>query len=170
MEVGTSQLAKCLGVSTRRIAALCDEGIVIKIDRGRFDLTQSVKNYIDFKVSGATSKEEQSFDDVRTEHEKLKMRKTELAVRRLEGTLHRAEDVERLWTTMATAVKTRLLGLPVKVAPQVVGLEDTAEVQEILRREVSDALSEVSQYDPADYDGGLLDDEDGDDDNEQQEG
>ena len=79
------------------------------------------------------------------------MRKTELHVRLLEGKLHRAADVERIWSQMATAVKGRLLSIPVKLAPQVAGLTDRAEIQRMVAREVEDALNEIAAYDPADY-------------------
>ena len=70
----------------------------------------------------------------------------------MHGSIHAAADVERLWTNMAATVKTRLLGIPVKLAPQLCGLEDTAAIRELLQKEVTDALNEVSGYDPADYD------------------
>ena len=64
----------------------------------------------------------------------------------------------------------RLLGIPVKAAPQVAGMEDTGEIQQALQREVAEALNEIAGYDPADFADPLPleeDETDGDDDQEE---
>ncbi|BAK99720.1 putative terminase small subunit [Oscillibacter valericigenes Sjm18-20] len=152
MEVNAAVLAECFGVTKRRIEMMANEGTVVRIRRGKYDLGQSVKNYINYMTHAEKSTEEKTLDGVRAAHERIKMRKTELTVMRMEGQLHLASDVERLWGNMAATVKSRMLGIPVKLAPQVTGLTDATEVQSLLTREITDALNEVSGYDPADYD------------------
>lgn len=159
MEVNASVLAECFGVSKRRVQQLADEDVAVKVRRGTYDLAASVKNYIDYMTRTGRTTEQKKYDDIRAEHEAVKMRKTELTVMRMEGKLHLAADVERLWGNMAATVKSRMLGIPIKLAPQLTGLTDTAEVQEIMQREITDALNEVSGYDPADYDDYEPDDE-----------
>ncbi|WP_040663674.1 hypothetical protein [Oscillibacter ruminantium] len=163
MEVNAAALAECFGVTKRRVQMMADEGIVVRIRRGKYDLGQSVKNYIDYMAKAGKSKEEKALDDIRADHERVKMRKTELTVKRLEGQMHLASDVERLWGNMAETVKSRMLGIPVKLAPQVTGLTDTAEIQNMMQKEITDALNEVSGYDPADYDDYEPEDEENED-------
>lgn len=152
MEVNAAALAECFGVTKRRIEMMANEGTVVRIRRGKYDLGQSVKNYIDYMTHAEKSTEGKTLDGVRAAHERIKMRKTELIVQRMEGQLHLASDVERLWGNMAGTVKSRMLGIPVKLAPQVTGLTDTKEIEGLLTREITAAMNEVSGYDPADYD------------------
>lgn len=171
MEVSTEQLANCLGITTRRVQLLAKESVVLKLRRGTYDLEKSVQGYIAYKLESLEqSQEQKSLDEIRGDHERWKMRKTQLAVRLMEGKLHRAEDVERVWTQSAAAVRSRLLGIPVKAAPQVAGMEDAGEVQKILQREVAEALNEIAAYDPADFADPLpLEDEEEDGEDSQEE-
>lgn len=172
MEVSTEQLANCLGITTRRVQLLAKENVVLKLRRGTYDLEKSVQGYIAYKLESLEqSQAQKSLDEIRADHEMWKMRKTQLAVRLMEGKLHRAEDVERVWTQSAAAVRSRLLGIPVKAAPQVAGMEDAGEVQKILQREVAEALNEIAAYDPADFADPLpLEDEEEEDDSQEESG
>ena len=171
MEVAADVLANCLGITPRRVQLLAKQGAVVKLRRGVYDLEKSVQSYITYKLESLEeSQEQKSLDEIRADHERWKMRKTQLAVQLLEGKLHRAEDVERVWSQSAAAVRSRLLGIPVKAAPQVAGMEDTGEIQQALQREVAEALNEIAGYDPADFADPLPleeDETDGDDDQEE---
>ena len=152
VEVNTQTLAACLGISQRMVRQLAEDDVVVRTRRGVYDLEHSVQGYINFKITQAKPKKrEMTLEQVKTEHEFIKMRKTELTVRTLESKLHKAEDVERFWTTMASAVKTRLLAIAVKVSPEIAGIEDKAQIQKVISREVADALNEISEYNPADF-------------------
>lgn len=152
MEVNTSTLGECLGLSRKRVSDLTKEGVLVKVQRGTYDLGESVQGYINWRLSAKKkSKAERTLDEVKAEHEELKMRKTELAVRLMENKIHRADDVKRVWTGMAAAVKSRLLSIPIKAAPQVAGVENIPEVQKLLSREIMEALNEIAEYNPADY-------------------
>ena len=170
MEVAADVLANCLGITPRRVQLLAKQGAVVKLRRGVYDLEKSVQSYITYKLENLEENQEQkSLDEIRADHERWKMRKTQLAVQLLEGKLHRAEDVERVWSQSAAAVRSRLLGIPVKAAPQVAGMEDAGEIQQVLQREVAEALNEIAGYDPADFADPLPleeDEADGDDDQE----
>ena len=152
MEVAADVLANCLGITPRRVQLLAKQGAVVKLRRGVYDLEKSVQSYITYKLESLEeSQEQKSLDEIRADHERWKMRKTQLAVQLLEGKLHRAEDVERVWSQSAAAVRSRLLGIPVKAAPQVAGMEDAGEIQQVLQREVAEALNEIAGYDPTDF-------------------
>lgn len=157
-EVTEVELAEYLGLSTRRIRQLYKDGVVIKSQRGRYDLKASVLGYIktirqDETKKGADleklkiSKEAESLM-----HERLKKRMTELKVLELEKKLHRAEDVEYFWNAMVMAAKSRLTSIPVKCSPLLVGIEDRKEIQAILKREVAEALNELANYDVDKFD------------------
>lgn len=158
IEVTTVELAEYLGLSDRRIRQLEKEGVVIKSQRGRYDLKQSVLGYINSirqqeKKQGADlEKLKISKEAEGLMHERLKKRITELKVLELEKKLHRAEDVEYFWNAMVIAAKSRLTSIPVKCAPILIGIEDRKEIQAILKREVDDALNELADYDVDKFD------------------
>lgn len=77
----------------------------------------------------------------KAKHEKAKLELEELA-----GKLHRAEDVEAVWTDILIRFRQRVLGIPSKAAPQVARESDPGACQMILKDLVEEALSELSDY------------------------
>lgn len=152
-EVTEVELAEYLGLSTRRIRQLVKEGVVVKSQRGRYDLKASVLGYINSirqqekRGTADLEKLKISREAESLMHERLKKRKTELQVLNLEKKMHTSEDVEYFWNSMILSAKSRLTAIPVKCAPVLVGIEDRKEIQSILKREISDALSELANYD-----------------------
>ena len=158
IEVTEVELAEYLGLSTRRIRQLFKEGVVIKSQRGRYDLKSSVLGYIN-SIRQAEKKKDVDLEKLKISkeaeglmHERLKKRITELKVQEMEKKLHRSEDVEYFWNTMVLAAKSRLTSIPVKAAPLLVGIEDRKEIQSILKREVAEALNEIADYDVEKFD------------------
>lgn len=158
VEVSEVELAEYLGLSTRRIRQLFKEGVVIKSQRGRYDLKQSVLGYIN-SIRQMDKKKDADLERLKISkeaeslmHERLKKRMTELKVQELEKKLHRSEDVEFFWNSMVLAAKSRLTSIPVKCAPLLVGIEDRKEIQSILKREVAEALNEIADYDVDKFD------------------
>lgn len=166
IEVTEAELAEYLGLSTRRIRQLFKEGIVIKSQRGKYDLKSSVNKYINTLREREKSKDDNleklkiSKEAEMLMHERLRKRKTELQVLQMEKKMHSSEDVEHFWNAMVMSAKSRITAIPVKVAPVLVGLEDRKEIQSILKREVSEALSELANYDIDQFESEYTDDED----------
>lgn len=169
VEVTEVELAEYLGLSTRRIRQLVKEGVCVKSQRGRYDLKGSVLGYInsirqdDRQKTTDIEKLKLTREAEQLMHERLKKRKTELEVSKLEKKMHTSEDVEYFWNAMVLAAKAKITAIPVKCAPVLVGIEDRKEIQSILKREISEALSELANYDidkfESDYDDVLEDGE-----------
>lgn len=169
IEVTEVELAEYLGLSTRRIRQLFKEGVVIKSQRGRYDLKSSVLGYIN-SIRHSEAKKDADLEKLKISreaeslmHERLKKRKTELVVLEMEKKLHRSEDVEYFWNSMVLSAKSRLTSIPVKTAPLLVGIEDRKEIQAILKREVAEALNELADYDVDNFDMNIGDEDAGDD-------
>lgn len=164
IEVSEAELAETLGLSGRRIRQLFKEGVVIKSQRGKYDLKASVKSYINTLRAKEKNKDETieklkiSTEAEKLSHERIKKRKTELVVLQMEKKMHTSEDVEHFWNAMVLSAKSRITAIPVKVAPLLVGLEDRKEIQAILKRETSEALSELANYDIDQFDSEFIDD------------
>lgn len=79
---------------------------------------------------------------------KFQADKAELEVSVIKGNLIPAEQVEHGWSKMAAAFRSKILGIPSKVAPQVAAEGDVRVIEQLLRTECNEALSELSEYDP----------------------
>lgn len=153
LEVTEAELAECLGLSDRRIRVLANDGIVFKTKPARYDLKKSVNGYINF-IKDTKKEEKQGIDKVKLAreaeglmHDKLKKRKTELQVMQMEKELLFAKDVISMWTDFATMVKSKLLNIPTKLAPQIVGVEDVTVIKKTITAEVTEALNEIADFD-----------------------
>ncbi|GEA17753.1 hypothetical protein [Moorella sp. E306M] len=145
----TSELAEILGLTDRRIRQLEQAGIISKLSRGKFDLAASVKQYIAWiKASSTESDEELDLKKEKTLLTRANRQKVELELQIMRGELHRSEDVRRVMNDMLGAFRARCLAIPTKAAPRLQGQTDLAVIQDIIKKEVYEALMELSDYDP----------------------
>lgn len=146
----TSELAEILGLSDRRIRQLEQEGVISKIERGKFNLPKAVQQYISWIKSQAAAKYEEELDlrKEKTLLTRAQRQKTELELQIMRGELHRSEDVQRVMNDMLGAFRARCLAIPSKAAPQIQGQTDLAVIQDVIKKEVYEALAELSEYDP----------------------
>ena len=156
MEANQKQLAKILGLTDRHIRRLRDEYGLFKKQEGKrtYTLESCVPEYLEYKLeeAGKTgsgyNKEKQQ-----AEHEEIKKKISMLKLRKLQGQLHEAADVEIFLTDMLSAFRNRLLSIPQKVTPLLVGEDDNNVIMDILEKEIFGALGELSEYDPQKIDG-----------------
>lgn len=103
-------------------------------------------------TSENTSKLSKQLEKEKVRNERAKADKMELTVERLRGNLIPADMVERVWSNMTASFRAKILALPTKVALSIVGLKSPAEGEAILRDKVEEALSELAEYRPEQYD------------------
>ncbi len=150
--VSQSNFAKAVGLTTGRVSQLIHEGVVIRDDedaRGGVFLLQSVRNYDRLKGVGTQAEGEADIDYMSEKalHERVKRELAELKLAKAEARAYDARTVEMVLTEMLSNLRTQLLGLPSKLAPQ---LEDKSkgEIYEIMTREIEEKLDELSEYTP----------------------
>ena len=68
-----------------------------------------------------------------------------IEVKRLEGELLHRDTVIHAWSVLVSNARTRLLAMPDKLTPSIVGKTDYAEVRDIIKDEVYEALSELAE-------------------------
>ncbi|WP_338826270.1 hypothetical protein MTBGP_09730 [Moorella thermoacetica] len=142
--VKSKELAQILGITQRRVNQLTKEGVLEKDSKGFFDLTKAVPAYVDYVTV--------ENDELRREkilHERAKRRKAELQLKVMEGELHYGKDVERVMNHMLSTFRARILGMAHKLAPQLLMLDNIGVIVKIIDREAREALTELSNYDPA---------------------
>lgn len=149
--VSSPELAEMFGVSDRYIRMLAQDGIVKKSgNRGKYLLIESVKGFVEFI-------REQSSADVDLKDTKLK-KETEkiekdielkaIKISELKNELHSADIVRKVMTVMLTNLKGKLLAVPNKIAPLVVGCDNLGDIQGIVLSSIEDVLLELSEYSP----------------------
>lgn len=157
--VNSATLEKIIGVSDRRIRQLAEEGIVIRAAKGRYKLKDSIMNYIltlkvAMEAAGTDSPDgELDLEEEKAIHERVKRHISELKLQVMKGELHRSGDVERVMTDMLVSIRARLLAMPTKLAPLLVARNDVGYIRTALNREVLDALNELKDYNPKDFQG-----------------
>lgn len=165
MVVNQKELAQCLGISSRRVRQLREEGLfrLSKVDSG-YNLEKSIQEYIEYKINAETGRRASiSKEQVQAEHEEVKMKISMLKLRKLRRELHEAADVEAFLTAMLLRFRNRLLAVPSKLAMQISGENDTNTIIQIIRKEMMAVLEELSSYDPDEIDGGQPDNEESED-------
>ncbi|MBO5145023.1 MAG: DNA-packaging protein [Lachnospiraceae bacterium] len=156
MEVNQKQLSQYLGISTRRIRQLREDGVFQKKDNTAtgYNLEQCIQEYIDYKVNAETGRRTSASKEiVQAEHEEVKKQISVLKLRKLRRELHEAADVESYLSDMLVRFRNKLLNVPVRVAFRLIGETDINRVTEILETEMLNALRELSAYDPDEIDG-----------------
>lgn len=159
-EIQTVELAAIVGKSTRWIRQLATDGVLKQSGRGKYILGDAIQAYIEHASGGREDDKKPRYIDHKTEHERIKAERAALELARMRGELHASEDVESVMNDMLTAFRQKILSIPTKLAPQLVGIDDIGKVKAELTRDLHEALSELSNYDPEMFrDGADADDE-----------
>ncbi len=146
----TADLAELLMITTRRVNQLVAEEVINREPEGDFVLPAAIADYYDYKfgdTDGAEYLEEKAW------HERAKRQLAELELQKRKNKMHEAADVELVMTDMLTNLRSQLLGLPAKMAPQLAN-RDKAYIDQVLTDEIQARLLELSDYSPRMFVGG----------------
>ena len=142
----TQELAAIFGVTDRRVQQLQKEGVISQVGRNEYNLSETIQRYIrSFQVVSSNKK----YQDERTKLTQANREIAEIELQLLKGDVHRSDDVRDILHEMLSNFRSRLLVMPARAAVEISAVSDVGEIQQILKREVSDALTELSEYDPA---------------------
>jgi len=136
--VSASTLAETLGISTRRIGQLVDVGVLPRAARNEYPLAECRRAYQQYKQAATDSGDESTY---------LQYLKTSNDLMEKQNQVKRGELIHRDDFTLAIsnrlqATRARLLVLPTKAAPLLVGNDDKGTLG-ILTRMVNEARREL---------------------------
>jgi phage terminase Nu1 subunit (DNA packaging protein) len=136
-------IARVLKLTPRRVQQLSAEGVIPRAERGRYHLIPAVHGYIDYlqarRIDGG--------DDFATQRVRLTRARADMAEmerKQLAEELIPADDVESAWSVVVSAMRARLVAVPSKAAPTLVG-KTAIEVQNSLREHINEALEELAR-------------------------
>lgn len=148
--IRVTELAKLLGVTDRHLRNLANEGIIKKTENGKYLFLESVQGYIEYLELKNDADVNLKDEKIKEEIKKIK-KDTELKalkISELKNQLHSAGIIEEVMTNMLLGIKGKLLSIPNKLAPALIGVDTLGEIQDIILTEITDSLTELSEYDP----------------------
>lgn len=151
--IGAKQIAYLFRISERRVQQLAAEGIIQREARGRYNLVESVRGYVEYLqaiASGSQGETETSYGDARTQKMRADADKSIMEAAVLAGSLIPADIVAYSWNHMTGAFRAKLLNLPKKAAPLVQHTTSFRKCNAALRAAVHECLEELSEYRPPD--------------------
>jgi hypothetical protein len=138
--VSPLEAAAFLGLHERVFYQMVEDGALPKAGSGQYihgDITEANRKSR-FDTNGLTA------EQTRLTKAKADLAELELAEHR--GEIHRSVAVMRVWADNVINAKTRMLAIPTKCAPELVG-KTLLEITNKLKTEISEALHELADYD-----------------------
>lgn len=155
--VTPKETAAILKVTGRRVRQLTEDGVLHKIEaedgsgtRSGYNLADTVEDFYRNKFkqtdNGEAAKLDLAMKKANVQLKASKAKVAKLEADELSGKLHRAEDVEEITSNMVFTVRSALNALPGRLAMEVAGKENPAEVAQIIRKEVNIVMNELADY------------------------
>jgi len=130
-----STIAKLFNLTERRVQQLAKEGIIPKGERGKYDLVGSVRGYVKYLQERALGRTDGSYTDeadIKLERKRLikaQADKTESENQKLRGELVPFELMADVLNEVAVLYGTGVDALPSRLANELAGINDPAEIK-----------------------------------------
>ena len=155
----TTTIAKLLQLSERRVQQLTKDGVIPKVDRGKYELVPAVHGYINYLRHQMSA--EVSTDDIVKNKNRLTLATAELREiekSQLEGELIPALEIKKTWLHYVNLIKTKLMSIPNKTAPQMVTVNNINDAKNILKERIHETLNEIAKVDITNTEQGTVSD------------
>lgn len=152
MDMTKQELAELTGLTYRQLFNINkklmeedeDKALFVKgEDAKKCDLAVFVQRWVDYNVEKCSASAE-DLDAVKAAHESVKMRKTQLEVDKMEGSLVDVQDVRKIWGDIANTIMQGMIHLPSTLAPMVRGMENVEVITSVIDTEIRKVLEELA--------------------------
>lgn len=152
MDMTKQELAELTGLTYRQLFNINkklmeedeDKALFVKgEDAKKCDLAVFVQRWVDYNVEKCSASAE-DLDAVKAAHESVKMRKTQLEVDKMEGSLVDVQDVRKIWGDIANTIMQGMIHLPSTLAPMVRGMENEEVITSVIDTEIRKVLEELA--------------------------
>jgi terminase small subunit / prophage DNA-packing protein len=146
------EVAAHLGVTIKYVQDLIANGTLEKRGRGEYDLDACREAYITRLREAAAGRANSG--DLNLTEERARLAKEQADAKEMENSITRGElvyidDVAKRVEVALSKVKTKILAIPTKVAPEAAAADDAKEVQALIERHIIEALNELAGIDAA---------------------
>lgn len=147
-----AEVAKHIGVTPKYVNDLINESVIEKRPRGQYDIDECRNAYIKRLRENAAGRAASGELDLVAERARLA--KEQADAKEMDNAIGRGdlvyiEDVAKQFENMLTKVRTKLLALPTKIAPECHASATMLEVQSLIEAGIVEALHELVGYDQA---------------------
>lgn len=141
------QVARFLDITERRVRMLRDEGIISEVAPGKYELIDTNHRYINYlRKRNPDSGERIDYNTERAKLARAKRQNEEYDLALKQRELHTSEEIDRVMTAMLMNFRSRLFSIPSKLAPILSKKTDTAEISSLMKRQIDEALTELSDF------------------------
>ena len=142
-------IAKLLDLSERRVQQLSREGVIPKAERGQYDLIGSVRGYVRYLRDQAV-KAQAGAPDYAAERARFIRARADLSEMEAEEkrrSLIAADQIEAAWIAVLALLRTRLLSLPDRLAPQAFDQPTVGDTRNLIRTAIREVLDDLAEPD-----------------------
>lgn len=149
-EFSAADLGRILGISERRVRELRDQGKIPGLPNGKFDPFEAGPAYCAMlrpasgRAAAGGSESAGGLDQARIEVLNEQRDRLRMLNAQMRGDTVLAGDMEDVVGAFADAVRAKVLALPTRAAPLVLGLVSLAEVREKLTELASEACGDLA--------------------------
>lgn len=159
MEYTQAMLAELVGYSTRRLQQIDktldnEDKLFVYKKKGGLDPKIFIENWVKYQIDQQLDDENKpklALEQVKAEHEKLKMEKTSIEIRRIKGELLEASDVLQIWSEIIIALRNNLLNLGSTLAPRLSSETRAEKIKGLIDAEIRDRLNEIAEVELPEY-------------------
>lgn len=138
-------LARLCGLSARRIRQLATEGIIRKTGN-KYDLAETFPKLLEhYRQGEGELKDPLKRAQLRKLEADAELKELELC--KAKGEVGLVSEFVAVQTYAMTVLRTNLMQVPTRAVIQIVGSTDETYIKEILKREITDALSRTAETD-----------------------
>lgn len=141
------KFAEFIGVTPRRVRQLRDMEILIEYRPGWYALKKNNLRYINYIRKGQEVGID--YNEEKAKLIKAKRENEEIDLRLKKKELHESEDIKQIMTDMLISFKSRLSAIPSKLSPTLADKTDKTEIFRLMKKEIDEALCELSDFDTA---------------------
>lgn len=143
------EIAKHIGVTPKYVQDLLNDGVIERKERGKYDLDECRNAYIKKLRESAAGRA--SSGELDLVSERARLAKEQADAKEMENAIERGElvyieDVAKQVEGQMTKVRTKMLAIPTKYAPELHTVATAREVQQILEEAITEALNELVGY------------------------
>jgi phage terminase Nu1 subunit (DNA packaging protein) len=142
-------ISRLLDLSERRVQQLSREGVIPKAERGQYDLIGSVRGYVRY-LRDQAAKAQAGAPEYAAERARFIRARADLAEMEAEEkrrALIVAEQIEAAWIAVLALLRTRLLALPDRLAPQAFEQSTVGDTRNLIRAAIREVLDDLAQPD-----------------------
>ncbi|WP_246032545.1 terminase small subunit, Nu1 [Thalassobius vesicularis] len=128
---------------------LSREGVIPKAERGQYDLIGSVRGYVRY-LRDQAQKAQAGAPDYAAERARFIRARADLAEMEAEEkrrSLIAADQIEAAWIAVLALLRTRLLALPDRLAPQAFEQSTVGDTRNLIRAAIREVLDDLAQPD-----------------------